>query len=593
MALDLPSVSVTVEEDGLAIIATPPEDIHVVMGCCSKGTETSPFAFGTVTALVAARGCGPGVKGAAYPMAKTGTQVVYVRLPKTTVAATKSAVDITDITDPTLAPSLSGTPTDAYYVIVDFVLGGTTGTGPITYRYSLDGGVTYSANVSLGTGLTIVPTGTGVTITLVTGKVITTGDSLSFSTTPAFPAVLPVTSTVDGATTSAFTISGTPEDAYEGRVEIMTGGTRGTAGITYRYSLDGGRSFTRELNLGTATSFQINDGAEDSGLDANFAAGDVTAGDVFTFRTTAPQPQDSDVTAALTALRTSNLQWSFIHVVRSSNATNAGNVGSSLATYATGAKYTWAANEARPRWPNEPEETWRQELIDDVANLDDGRVAMSAGDARITCPITGRQNLRPTMWIAVARILGRPMEEDPGRKATGALSSDVRIHDDDGLLVEHDARFEPSLHAARYVTLRTYEDDAGIYITRGNLMDQALTRIALRRVLDLGSLIFRRAMERQLENGILVNPPGKPNAGFIREVDALKIEREIRTALEDELVTTGRASGVSVQLTRTDPVLTNGGKLTCKVRITPLGYIDQFEGTIGYENPALTTLQAA
>jgi hypothetical protein len=164
------------------------------------------------------------------------------------------------------------------------------------------------------------------------------------------------------------------------------------------------------------------------------------------------------------------------------------------------------------------------------------------------------------------------------------------------VLFEHDARVEPSLHAARFVTLRTYDDEAGVYITRGNMMsaeDSDFSRIALRRVMDVASLVFKKAMEQQLENNIRVNAPGKANAGFIREIDARKIEREFLSSLEDALITTGRASSVSVQLSRTDPVLTNGGKLTCKVRVTPLGYIDQFEGDIAYENPALAALLAA
>ena len=601
MSLELPSASVTVEEDGLGIAPSPVTSVHVVMGCCSKGpTDLKPISFGNIKSLTAGRGCGPAVKAAAYSMAKTEASVVFTRLPATARAATKSAVNITGLSTASLAPSVSGTPKDSYEVKVLFTLGGTTGTGPITYKYSLDGGVTYSDPVSLGVGLTIgtaFTAATGLTITLVTAKSITTDDYFTFSTTAASATVLPLTSTVDGDTDSVTTITGTPEDAYEVRFEILKSGTIGTAGIKFRYSLDGGRSFTKALNLGTDDTYELLDGkTESTGLTVNFAAGDVTIGDVHEFKTTAPEAQDSDIVLALEELRKSSLTWSFIHVVGQSDATTGGSVGTTLADFSTKSKYTFAALSARGRYDNEPDETWRSRLVDDVDGFVDPRIAIGAGMARITCPVTARRNRRPIMWVVVPRLLSRPIEQDPGRVATGALSSDVELYDDDNLLVEHDARLESDLHGARYVTLRTYEDETGIFVTRGNLFgDEAskFTRIALRRVMDVGSSVARRAGNHQIENGVKVNGPTKPNPGCIREADALKIEREMLSALNDALTNQGRVSSVSVQIIRTNNLLTNGEKVNSKVRITPLGYIDFFEVDIGFENPALSAVQAA
>lgn len=77
----------------------------------------------------------------------------------------------------------SGTPVDDINFTVLFTLGGTTGTGPITYQYSLDARAVgdpakvYSAPISLGVGLVITVAGTGITVTLTTAKTIVTGDS--------------------------------------------------------------------------------------------------------------------------------------------------------------------------------------------------------------------------------------------------------------------------------------------------------------------------------------------------------------------------------------------------------------------------------
>jgi hypothetical protein len=592
---DLPSASVTVEENGLALVGTAPDQIHVAMGCSSKGPYLNPYSFGNIPDFVAARGCGKGVKGAAYTMAKTQAPVVFVRLPVTPIAATKSAVNADGITG-TVTATLTGTPNAQYSIKFVFVAAAVAvGVAGITYKWSKDGGETWSAVTPLGTATTATLTGTGLTANFVSGNTPAPADYFTATTTAPSPAVLPLTFTADAATTAVLTATGTPEDEYDVVLEFLVGGPRGTPGIVYRYSLDGGRSFTRALQLGAATSIALLDGkSEPSGVTVNIGAGDLTAGDELVFATTAPEAQDSDITLALNALRQSPLRWSFIHYVGTANAVHAGNVGASLANYAASGKYTWAACSARHRGAAEPDSEWRADLVSDVENFADSRIAIGAGRAQITCPITGRQNKRPVMWTIVPRLLARPMEEDPGRVGTGALSSDVRIHDDDNLLVEHDARFNPDLHAARYATLRTHDDEEGVFITRGNTMsaeDGDIGRIALRRVMDLGAAVFRKAMQKQLEIGIKVNAKTKPNPGCIREVDARKIEREIYSALYDELIATGRASSVSVQLSRTDPVLTNGGKLTCQVRIVPLAYVDQFDGTIAYENPKLTALQ--
>jgi hypothetical protein len=72
-------------------------------------------------------------------------------------------------------------------------------------------------------------------------------------------------------------------EQLDGRVEVVTGGTIGTSQIVLDLSLNGGRTSTT-VRLGTASSYAI----PYVGVTLNFAAGTLVAGDVFTFRTTAP-----------------------------------------------------------------------------------------------------------------------------------------------------------------------------------------------------------------------------------------------------------------------------------------------------------------
>lgn len=605
--MSIPQATLSVLPSGLGLVTLAPDQVHVVMGPSSKGTLLTPFSFSSIAKMTTDFGCGPAIKAAAYAMAKVQGNVIFVRLPATTIAATKSAVTKTGTG--TFVATLAGTPVDAYNVVVVFTLGGTLGTGPISYKVSVDGGVNFGSVTSLGTATTIADIGgTGVTVNFTSTQTIVTNDQIEFITTPASQSILPLSEVVDAGTTAGVAVSGTPEDEYDVVFEILNGGTVGTAGIEYRYSLDGGNSYTPRRYLGTADNVDLLDG-KSSAVTADFQTSlsgmnidldntsTLTTGDVFSWKTTGPAFQGSDVTTAIAALKASSHKWSFLHIVGdstvgASDSTIAGTVGTEMANLAAGTKYTWSALSARGKYANEPESDWTADLLADFQSYADNRIGVGGGMATITCPVTGRRNRRPVMWIVVPRLLAYSLEVDPGRKLSGPLSSDVKLHDSDNLLVEHDARIDSTLHDARFVTLRTYEDSTGLYVTRGNLMETEggdFDRIAYRRVMDKASVIFRRVMEAQLENDLFVNNDG---SGTIREVDLGKIDREIKSALTDNLLTTGQVSAISVQCSRTDDVLTTK-KLSCVVKIAPKAYIDTFEGEIGFTSAALAELQTA
>jgi hypothetical protein len=230
----------------------------------------------------------------------------------------------------------------------------------------------------------------------------------------------------------------------------------------------------------------------------------------------------------------------------------------------------------------------------------DDRIAVAAGMARITCPITGRQNRRSAAWAAVPRILAKTIETDPGRKLDGPLSSDVLLTDTNDMTVEHDAYLDSSLHDARFLTLRSWPDESGVWVTRGNMMGGDASdykRIAYRRVMDNVSAVFQRMMTQQVENKFRRWPSTARApyvAGDVYEPDALKIEREFKAALDAQVTAQGQCTAVSVRLNRTPILLVGGGyRLTAEVKITGLGYIDEFVGTAGYTDPALDALLAA
>jgi hypothetical protein len=598
--MTLPSADVQEQPAGPSLAPSSSARAFVTFGCSSKGPLFTPTPIGvSLSTLTGTFGCGPGVKAHAYNTAQTGAQGIFIRLPATAVAAYLSAVDTTGIVGGNLTPTVSGTPLDGFDVVVVFTVGGTVGVAGIFYKVSTDGGRTFGNATALGTATSInLTSSVGVTITLTAAQTVSANDSFEFYTLPASQSVLPATVTRVNTSTATLTPSGTPNDAYEIRVEFLTSGTVGTAGITYRYSLDGGRTFTAALALGVANSIALSDGSESSGVSIALGAGTLDGGDKITFNTTGPEWQGSDASTGLTALRSSNLLWSFLHGVGTVDASKAGTIGSILAGWAAKTKFAFAMLSARD-WGStrEPETSWITRLLAAWNAYSDTRIAIGAGYGRITCPVTGRQNRRPVTWPAVSRVVSVNPQVDLAQKSLGSLSSDVRIHDTTtGALLEHDARINSALHDGRFITFRTYEDEPGVFFTRGNLMGPSndIQRLAYRRVLNIVNEVYQKAMIEQLESpfrrwGPRVKAPFKP--GDIHEADAKRIELAIKTALRSQVVATGMVSDIEVRLNRT-PISIGPGqwRLECDVKITGLGYIDNVVGRVGFIDPVLDAL---
>lgn len=100
------------------------------------------------------------------------------------------------------------------------------------------------------------------------------------------------------AGTSAVTLTGTPYRRYDFVWECVAGGTIGVDGITFRYSTNGGKTWSQTTRLGTAALFAI----PKTGMTINFAAGTVLALDRLTALATAAEGTSADYLLALNAL---------------------------------------------------------------------------------------------------------------------------------------------------------------------------------------------------------------------------------------------------------------------------------------------------
>ena len=164
MTLAAPYVTIDIKDGGLSAGAVEPQDgVFWVIGMSSSGPFT-PFTTSSASDLKGTFGHGDGVEAALYALNNETRQITFLRIdPTDATAGAYGPITVTyqgagfTATGDVLAP-----PADDTNPVVQFLTGGTIGTTGITYRYSLDGGNKYSGTRELGTATSIsLPFGAG------------------------------------------------------------------------------------------------------------------------------------------------------------------------------------------------------------------------------------------------------------------------------------------------------------------------------------------------------------------------------------------------------------------------------------------------
>jgi len=203
-----------------------------------------------------------------------------------------------------------------------------------------------------------------------------------------------------------------PFGTYEARLRVVTGGIVGTTGITVAWSLDGGRSESVAVALGTANTFTI----PNSNVKFNLAAGNLAAGDIATVRTTAPAPSATDIDNAFAALVAASIDFSLVVCEFPMTATLAAHVTTGLNLLAGIGKRATALVRTRIRNFDgaETEATWGAAVQADFASFVDSRICVSAAYGFVTDAVTSRIYLRSDLaqWAADVVRVGRALLPD-------------------------------------------------------------------------------------------------------------------------------------------------------------------------------------
>ncbi|WP_437647864.1 DUF2586 family protein [Sorangium sp. So ce362] len=407
-------------------------------------------------------------------------------------------------------------------------------------------------------GLTVLPVRTDATVAGGYGSLTTTTPGTSVAT-------------IDNTTE--------PDDELEIVIQFVLGGTVATDGMTYQLSLDGGRSgllsTDRVYALGTANHIIV---PGTGGARVNFAAGTIPAGFRLSFPTTAPRWNATELGTALTALRQTQTRWTALEVYGDMDSTALSTLDAGLEAMHSAGRERRAVAHARGPSAGETEAAYLAALTTALGGSASRRVALCAGYAKIDSSISRRRYRRPPA-VAVGALAAAVSEEiDLAELAYGPLPG-VAIADGNGNPDEHDERINPGLDDLRFLTLRSWEGRAGVWVNNPRLfapVGSDFLYLQYGRIVDIACTVARTELEPILNRGVEVRTDG---TGRIDPNVALAIEGQINARLGSALIGNRKSTAVAFTLSRTDDVLRTG-EIGWQVRVVPLAYLKKLRGKV-------------
>lgn len=489
--MTLPNVNLTVSDGALGLAPANVDSIVAMVGCCSAGTVCTVYPFTNPQDVVASLGYGPLAEAVAYHLQSAGG-IVYAVRGTTATAASASAVTVA------------------------------------------------------------VQTGDGV-----------------------------------------LTITGTPLDKYNGKVVITASGACAVA--KFQYSLDGGVTYSADINTPASTVPYV---ITNTGVSLIFTANagspvDWILSDTFTFTTTEPHLDATNLGLALDALMADAREWRFCHVISNATPYVAAATTYTLATTCdtkmTAAdlrfRYSHVICEARDQAQgvaDASEAAWITEVNASTAAYvsTSKRVALAAGFVELesAIPQAGKGYMRRSCaWPIVAQRVKLNRSQDSGFIAeTGALPGVKSIY--------HNEENVPGFDDGRFTTVRTLVGEAGFFCTHWRMVVSSTSDfrfVQYREVIDEACRLTRQVLKNYLNADLVTNTDGT-----IDEVDAKLIESYGAGMLAAGLA--GDVSGTpGMAICRTNNIASTM-RLLATTRCRPKAYAKFIDADVGYQSSSLT-----
>lgn len=359
------------------------------------------------------------------------------------------------------------------------------------------------------------------------------------------------------------TVAGAAYDTYSVKVLITKGGILGAGKC--KISLDGGENYLGEILIPAGGTYAI----PHTNLTLTFPAGTYVLDEYYTFTTTQPLYDESEMTAAMAAILADSRTWSFVHFVNlpadgPETEDFAQQAATDMALAETAARYAFAMLDCGPDSD--------ADLLAAFVSFANARVCVPAGEIMLNSAIYPRLLSRPAAWSVAARLAAIAPGESPGYVGRGILPGvDELVRDE---------RITEGLEDARFTVLQTYVGLAGAYVADGRMMaalGSDFSTIQNRRVIDKASTIARTTLLPFINSSVRVNADGT-----ILDVDAVRIESRVEAQVRAGVVNPGDATSVSAQVNRATDVLATSS-LEVTVRVRPLGYAKDITIDIGFE----------
>lgn len=419
----------------------------------------------------------------------------------------------------------------------------------------------------------------------------------------------------DGAPTSTsvltVTVDTTPGswDRYFVKVRVLTGGTIGTTGIVLQVSLDAGRNYGSPISIGTATSLYLGQGALNvpavggTGVQLNFGAGDMVAGEYWQFSTTAPIWDTSGIAAGIAAYFASQFAVEgvgSVHIIgECAGSTDISVIQTALQTGTNGFVYQRAMVELRDAYApvawggsGETESAWMTALATFVAgNAAQPRVSPDGGAYNMPSAFANQAGglpsyRRPLTWARAVRRTQIGLQRRAGRVKDGPYSNiNVNLTSDpaDGFIY-HDERITPCLNAARIGSALTWpKKGAGFFQCQEPLLSapgSQFTELVIGNVLDVACDIGYATGVEEISDDLQAQANGT-----LDPVALNTFQGAIQTALDQGMIQTPLVSLVEAIISPTANVVATG-EIPITITVTPKAYANKITETINLSNGA-------
>lgn len=383
------------------------------------------------------------------------------------------------------------------------------------------------------------------------------------------------------------TLSGTPNDRYDVKIEIMLGGAVATS--RFRYSLDNGLTYSS--TRATVASFVI----PNTGITVAFTAGTYVLGEVYSFTSHPAYVDGTDLTALQTAILASPRLWDELLIAGEGTATGAtqatlfAGIASMLTALETAKKYRGlyailsAGREAKAATQTA------------FASSTNQAISVAWGTATRPAPRTfeGRGFYEePVGHTVAARISRELISTDQSR--TDSPITDIPPNDDGSPRISHDEYRQADMDDLGFTTLRTWPGEPGVFVTNARIKsafgsDFEFSQHAV--IFNRARWIAYKALVQIVGRNVRTNPNDVPNAGdtgTIAEIDAVGIDSFVTDRLAASLLReqnkdgfAGHVDGVAWTTDRAYDTAAARG-VQGKVEIVGLIPIKSIVGTVGY-----------